>query len=138
MEAGYRITTDSGAIDHDRIWRWMRDDSYWDPGRSWEVHAKAVAGSRCWAVLTDDGATAGFCRVVTDGATFGWLADVVVLPEHRGRGLGKALVAAVVADPELAAMRRLILGTRDAQGLYAQYGFVLDERGRFMERLGSP
>ena len=137
MKAGYRLTTDPSAIDHRAIWQWLHDSSYWAAGRPWELHERAVAGSRCFAILTDDGATAAFCRVVTDGATFGWLADVVVLPAHRGVGLGKALVDAVVSDPDLRAMRRIVLGTRDAHGLYEQFGFARDDRERFMERLGE-
>ena len=81
-----------------------------------------------------NGETVAFGRVVTDGATFGWLADVLVLPAHRGNGLGKALVRAVVSDPELDHLDRLVLATRDAHGLYVQYGFALDDQGRFMER----
>ena len=137
MKAGYRVTTDLLAIDHRAVWQWLHDDSYWAAGRPWAVHERAVAGSRCFAILADDGSTAAFARIVTDGATFGWLADVVVLPEHRGQGLGKAIVAAVVSDPDLHEMRRMVLGTRDAHGLYEQYGFERDDRGRFMERLGA-
>jgi GNAT superfamily N-acetyltransferase len=137
MKAGYRVTTDLLAIDHRAVWQWLHDSSYWAAGRPWPLHERAVAGSRCFGVLAPDGSTAAFARVVTDGATFGWLADVVVLPEHRGQGLGKAIVDAVVSDPDLRAIRRLVLGTRDAHGLYEQFGFRRDDRARFMERLGE-
>ncbi len=137
MKAGYRLTNDLLAIDHHAVWQWLHDDSYWAAGRPWAVHERAVAGSRCFGILTDDGATAAFARVVTDGATFGWLADVVVLPDHRGQGLGKAIVEAVVTDPDLRVLRRIVLGTADAHGLYAQYGFEPDDRARFMERRGN-
>jgi predicted N-acetyltransferase YhbS len=137
MENGYQITTDQDEIDHKSIWRWLTEDSYWAKGRSWEVQAKAVENSKCFGVLAPDGSTAAFARVVTDGATFGWIADVVVLPEHRRRGLSKELMRAIVEDPELAPMRRMILGTMDAHSLYARFGFRPDQDGRFMERLGS-
>jgi GNAT superfamily N-acetyltransferase len=76
---------------------------------------------------------AGFARVVTDRATFAWLADVYIEPAHRGRGLGKRLVGAVLAHPELAGMRRWMLGTADAHGLYRRFGFVeIEDSGRFM------
>ncbi len=138
MEPGYRITTDAHEIDHQTVWEWLRDESYWAPGRRWEVHERAVAGSLCFGLIDATGATAGFARVVTDAATFGWLADVVVLPAHRGRGLGKALVRAVIEHSELVDLNRILLGTKDAHDLYEQFGFApLHDPGRFMERRGS-
>jgi N-acetylglutamate synthase-like GNAT family acetyltransferase len=134
MDDGYRITSDPEEIDQRAVWRWLAEDSYWATGRSWERHQRAVDHSRNFAVLTTAGETVGFARVVTDGVTFGWLADVMVLPGHRGNSLGKALVAGVLADPELAGLDRIVLGTRDAHGLYGQYGFVPDTTNRYMER----
>lgn len=136
MENGYRLTTDTDEIDHKAVWRWLTEESYWAKGRPWEVQAKAVANSRCFAVLAEDGSTAAFARVVTDGATFGWVADVVVFPGHRERGLAKELMRAIVEDPELSSMRRLLLGTMDAHSLYRRFDFKPDEKARFMERLG--
>jgi GNAT superfamily N-acetyltransferase len=133
MEAGYRVTTDPDEIDHDAVWRWLRDESYWAAGRSWDRHERIVAGSRCIAILDRDGATVAFARTVTDGETFAWVADVLVLPEHRGQGLGTALMAAVVET--LPGVKRLLLATKDAHGLYAHSGFgPLHEPERFMER----
>jgi GNAT superfamily N-acetyltransferase len=80
----------------------------------------------------------GFARVVTDRATFGWLCDVFVIEEHRGKGLGGALVRAAVEHPDLRNIKRFVLATADGQGLYAKYGFeVLDQPERWMMRRGD-
>ena len=135
---GYRITKDAAEIDHRSVWRWLSTQSYWAKGRRWEDHQRAVVHSRCFAALDEAGETVAFARVVTDEATFGWLADVMVLPGHRGRGLGKAIVHSVVDDAELGELERMVLGTRDAHGLYDGYGFTPDSQHRFMERRRPP
>jgi GNAT superfamily N-acetyltransferase len=87
------------------------------------------------ASIDSEGTQVGFARVVTDYATFGWLCDVFVDPKHRGRGLGKRIVAEVVEHPQLV-FGRILLATRDAHGLYDQFGFIpLREASRWMERL---
>ncbi len=137
VEPGERLTTDQREIDHRAVWQWLHDDSYWARGRPWAVQERAVAGSRCFAVIGPDGDTRAFCRLVTDGATFAWLADVVVLPPFRGRGLGKDLVAAVVGsqqddrDPPPVAR-----APTTPTGSTAQFGFAPVETG-FMERVVS-
>ena len=118
------MTTDHDEIDHRAVWRWLHDESYWARGRPWEIQQRAIAASRCLAVIGPEGDTRAYCRLVTDGATFAWLADVVVLPPFRGRGLGKDLVAAVVALQQEAGIRRVLLATADADGLYSQFGFT--------------
>ena len=118
------MTSDHDEIDHRAIWRWLHDESYWARGRPWEIQQRAIAASRCLAVIGPEGDTRAYCRLVTDGATFAWLADVVVLPPFRGRGLGKDLVATVVALQKEAGIRRVLLATADADGLYAQFGFT--------------
>ena len=84
--------------------------------------ARSIAGSLCFALL-HGGRQVGFARVVTDRATFAYLCDVYVLEEHRGRGLGKWLVEEVRAHPDLQGLRRIVLVTKDAHGLYAGLGF---------------
>lgn len=91
---GYEISTDPARLDAELIHRWLSLDAYWTLGRSRETHDRAIAGSLNFGVY-GDGAQAGYARVVTDEATFAWLCDVYVSPALRGRGLGKALVAAV-------------------------------------------
>lgn len=118
---GIDVTTDPAAIDMDRLVEWL-GDSYWASGRSLDTQARAIKGSLCFSALAD-GSFAGFCRVVTDGATFGWLCDVIVDPERRGTGIGKSLMKAVSKDPQLNGVR-MVLATRDAHRLYEQYGFT--------------
>jgi GNAT superfamily N-acetyltransferase len=124
VEPGERLTTARDEIDHDAVWRWLHDESYWARGRPRAVHDRALSASRCFAVIGPQGETRAFCRLVTDGATFAWLSDVVVLPPHRGRGLGKQLVGAVVRSQEDDGIRRVLLATADAHGLYSRFGFA--------------
>jgi GNAT superfamily N-acetyltransferase len=116
---GYRI---DHAPDLDATHAFLRQ-SYWAANIPRELVARALAGSLCFAVKHGD-AQVGFARVVTDRATFAYLADVYVLEEHRGKGLGKGLLAAVHAHPELQGLRRWMLVTRDAHGLYQQAGWT--------------
>jgi GNAT superfamily N-acetyltransferase len=99
-------------------------ETYWSPGIPREVVTRAVAHSLCAIARDDSGALIGFARLVTDYATFAWLCDVIVLPAHQGKGIGRALVSAFHARPELQSLRRWLLGTRDAHGVYAPLGFA--------------
>jgi GNAT superfamily N-acetyltransferase len=118
----YEISTDKARLDHDRIEAFLRE-SYWAAHRSHEVIERSIAASLCFGVYQrSDALLVGFARVVTDYATFSWLADVYIDPAHRGAGLGKALMQTIVSTPELAGVRMLLM-TRDAHGLYRQYGF---------------
>jgi GNAT superfamily N-acetyltransferase len=127
------ISTDPDRLDLSLIHGWLSEQSYWARGVPLDVVRRAIAGSLCFGVYLD-GRQVGFARVVTDGATHAWLADVFILDEFRGRGYGKALVAAVVEHPDLQGLRRILLATKDAHGLYAQYGFAPVPPDRFMER----
>ena len=100
---------------------YLSQRSYWAQGRSLETVEKSIANSLCFGVY-DDERQMGFARVVTDYATFAWLCDVFVDEAYRGRGLGKRLIEAVVAHPDLQNMRNFILATRDAHDLYRRYG----------------
>lgn len=132
---GYLISTDPDLLDLDVIHGWISEESYWAPGRSRQTVAASVKASLNFGVYADDGEMVGAARVVTDFATFGWLCDVFVIDEHRGRGLGKALMAAVADHPELAGLQRIILATSDAHQLYARYGFeLMANPERWMER----
>jgi GNAT superfamily N-acetyltransferase len=116
----YLISTEPARLDLDRICYFL-SRSYWAGDRPREVTAKALRNSLCFG-LYHGGEQVGLARVVTDRATFAWLCDVWVDKAHRGRGLGKWLVACVVAHPELCDLHLFILATRDAHELYARYG----------------
>ncbi len=108
--------------------------SYWAKGVPLATLERAVAGSLCFGVY-DGRRQVGFARVITDSATFAYLADVFILPSHRGRGLGKQLMETIVAHPSLQGLRRWVLVTQDAHGLYARFGFTpLATPQRYMER----
>ena len=117
----YDISTDPGRLQLDAIHAYLTR-SYWSPGIPKELVARAIANSMCFGLYLGD-EQVGFARVVTDKSSFAYLADVYVLEAHRGQGLSKRLVAAIQAHPELQGLRRFLLATRDAHGLYAQFGF---------------
>jgi len=120
---GFLISDDPDRFDLARAHGWIAGESYWGQGIPLEVFRRAVAGSLTVGAYLDAGGMAAMARVVTDRATFGWVCDVFVDTESRGLGLGKRLVAYLKAHPDLQGLRRLHLATRDAHGLYVQYGF---------------
>ncbi len=124
LPGGYVVSDDPARLDIAVIHRFLAEDSYWTAGRARATTERSLANSLCLGLYAPDGSQAGFARLVTDRTTSAHLADVFVLPPHRGQGRGKALVAAVLAHPELATVFRWSLTTRDAHGLYAQFGFV--------------
>ena len=134
MDPALRISTDRRDVDLDVVHGFLSRDAYWCPGIPRAVVARAIANSLCFSALLD-GRQVGFARVVTDEATFGYLADVFVLPEFRGRGISSAIMQAVDAHPALQSLRRFMLATADAHGLYAKSGFTAVARPeRLMER----
>lgn len=128
----FTVTTDKTRLDRDVIERFL-GSSYWAENIPRATVDKSIDNSLCFGLL-EEHRQIGFARVVTDCATFAYLADVFVLPEHRGAGLGKWLIECVVSHPELQGLRRWLLGTRDAHGLYRQFGFTPLKRPEiFME-----
>ncbi len=119
---GYRLSFDPAELQLDAIHAYLQR-SYWSPGIPKETVAKAIQHSLCIGAYAPDGAQVGFARLATDHATFGYLADVYVLEAHRGKGLSRAMVEALLALPEVQGFRRLLLATRDAHGLYEKLGF---------------
>lgn len=115
------VSDDPSRIDLDAVHAFL-SRSYWSPGIARERVARAIAHSMCFGVY-DGGAQVGFARVVTDRSSFAYLADVYILESHRGRGLAAQLMAAITGHPELQGLRRWLLATRDAHGLYARFGF---------------
>ena len=117
------ISNDRARMDVDTIHRYLSEESYWGKGIPREVVERAIANSLCFGA-SEKGAEVGFTRVITDFATFAYIADVFVLPSHRGRGTSKQIMQAVRSHPELQGLRRWHLVSRDAHGLYAQFGFA--------------
>ena len=134
LPPGYELTADQAQIDIAAAHAYLTR-SYWSPGISPELVERAIAGSFCVAVRVG-GEQVGFARVITDYATFAWLADVYVLEDHRRLGLGKAMVAALHDHPRLQGLRRWGLHTADAQNLYLSLGWTLQRHPeRMMERV---
>lgn len=130
-----QFSTDKDRLDVELIHRFLAIEAYWSRGIPRETVERAIAGSLCFGGYVD-GRQVAFARVVTDGATFAYLADVFVLPEHRGQGHSKALMAVVMAHPQLQGLRRFSLATGDAHGLYAGFGFTAPARPQnLMEKL---
>lgn len=137
-EDGYRLSDDAGLADLDLVHGWLSRESYWARGIPREVVKRSLEGSLCFSLLAPEpgGGQAGFCRAVTDRATFAYLADVFVLEAHRGRGLAKWMVARVLEHPDLHGLRRWLLATSTAHGLYSRFGFEpVSDPAAFMEIL---
>ena len=140
----YVISTDQARLDFDVIHDYLTQ-SYWSPGIPRATVERAARNSMAFGVYyvpaagdarSDNWEQVGFGRVITDRTTFAYLADVFVLEAHRGRGLGVWLVETISAHPELQGLRRWVLATRDAHGLYARFGFTpVKEPARWMERV---
>jgi len=128
------IDTDSSRLNVAMIHAFLSQESYWAQGVPLEVVQRAIDNSLCFGLYEGE-RQIGFARVITDQATFAYLADVFIVASHRGRGHSKRLMTAVMAHPELQGLRRWMLMTRDAHGLYAQNGFTQCARpDRIMER----
>jgi GNAT superfamily N-acetyltransferase len=115
------ISTDPSRLDRALIHEFL-GRSYWAAGIPGEVVDRSIEGAMCFGVF-DGGSQVGFARVITDRATFAYLADVFVLESHRGRGLATWLMEVIKGHPDLQGLRRWILMTRDAHGLYRKFGF---------------
>lgn len=127
------VTTDRTSMDLDMVHKFLAS-SYWAAGIPRYIFLRSVENSLCFGVFEND-RQVGFARVITDYATYAYLADVFILESHRGKGLSKFLMECIVAHPQLQGLRRWTLATRDAHGLYEKFGFTpLDSTDRFMER----
>ena len=130
----FTITTDKSRFDVDAIHAFLSQESYWARGIPREVVERSIANSLAFGVLHGT-RQIGLARLVTDRATFAWLGDVYVLPAFRGQGLSKWLMEVIIAHPEVQGLRRWLLATADAHGLYERYGYKpLARPERFMER----
>jgi N-acetylglutamate synthase-like GNAT family acetyltransferase len=118
----FEISTDRNRLDIDFIHQFLTR-SYWAEGISRELVERCVNGSLCFGIY-EGSRQVGFARMVTDRATFAYMADVFIDEAYRGRGLSKSLVEAMMAHPDLQGLRRMMLATKDAHGLYARFGFT--------------
>ncbi|MFD3561524.1 GNAT family N-acetyltransferase [Streptomyces sp. NPDC058686] len=131
---GFEISADASRVDAARVHRWLSTDAYWAMGRAREHQDRAMAGSLNFGVYeAASGEQVAYARVVTDHATFAWLCDVYVDRAVRGKNVGTALVAAVRDHLEPFGLRRIMLATHDAHGVYEKAGFApLAEPGHWM------
>jgi len=118
----YTISTDKARLDVSLIHQFLSQESYWAPNIPRAIVERSIEGSLCFGVFLGD-QQVGFARVITDEATFAYLADVFIVPNHRGKGLSKRLMETILTWPTLQGLRRWLLATRDAHTLYRQFGF---------------
>ncbi|MEV5431325.1 GNAT family N-acetyltransferase [Streptomyces sp. NPDC052701] len=129
LPEGYEISADRARIDAGRVHHWLSTDAYWALGRPRARQDRAIEGSLNFGVYdTVSGEQVAYARIVTDRATFAWLCDVYVDPSARGKGIGTALVAAVREHLRPCGLRRVLLATHDAHGVYEKLGFRALER----------
>lgn len=129
----YLLSTDKSKIDVEAVHHFL-SQSYWAQNIPREVVQKSIDNSLCFAIYHQQ-RLIGFARAISDFATFAYLADVFILPEERGKGLSKWLMEIIMDHPQLRGLRRFTLATRDAHGLYAQFGFTpFDKPGRWMQK----
>jgi GNAT superfamily N-acetyltransferase len=117
----YEISTDRNRLDVEQIHRFL-SSCYWAANIPRRVVERSIEHSLCFGAFCGN-QQVGFARAITDHATFAYIADVFVIPEHRGRGVAKLLIRAIIEHPELQGLRRFLLATSDAHGLYARFGF---------------
>lgn len=134
---GYYISSDKKELNFDIIYDFL-STSYWAENIPESVLRKAIENAFCFGVYLDSGEQVGFARVITDQATFAYLADVFILEAHRGKGLSKWLMATILEAPDLQGLRRILLTTKDAHGLYAQHGFVQVEHPERLMHIWYP
>lgn len=135
----YSISTDKSKLNISAIHDYLSTRSYWAKGRSLEEVKTVVEHSLCFGMYSDQGRQMGFARVLTDRVAFAYLMDVFILEEYRNAGLGKVLVRHILDHPDLKPVRRIMLMTKDAHGLYGQFGFIPTESAdKLMERLSVP
>ncbi len=135
----FTISTDKNLLDIKAIHDYLCNRSYWAKGRSLDEVKTTIEHSLCFGMYNDQGALMGFARVLTDRVAFAYLMDVFILEEYRKAGLGKALIQAILSSEDIKEVRRFMLMTKDAHGLYEQFGFIPTESAdRLLERLSVP
>lgn len=138
LPGGFVVDTDRARLELRKVHEWLSTDAFWAIGRSFDTVERAAAASVNFGVYGPDGAQVGYARVVTDGVTFGWLCDVYVCREVRGRGLGTALSRVIADVVRPLNLKRFVLATLDAHELYAKAGFVPFPDPQMLMLLGTP
>lgn len=134
---GYRITTDQSEMNFDFVYDFI-STSYWAKGIPRDTFDKSVSNSVCFGVLDANNQQVGFARLITDTATFAYLSDVFITEKERGKGLSKLLVDFILNQPETQGLRRIMLGTADAHGLYQQFGFKPLQQPEMLMQIWQP
>ena len=130
----YSLSTDKSKLDLEMIHDFLSNQAYWAKGRSMSAVNKSIENSFCIGIYTSNGQQVAFSRILTDYVAIGYIMDVFVLPEHRGKGLGKRLIEFIIHYEDFKNLKRFILGTQDAHGLYKQFGFkILEKPENWME-----
>ncbi len=136
LKDNFIISTDAAKINIETVHHYLCNESYWAKNISLQIVARSIENSFCFGLYKkNDGSLlqVGFARAITDKATFGYLANVFILPKYQGMGLGKWLITEIMNHPELQGFRRWMLATKDAHGLYEPFGFkVMENTGRLM------
>lgn len=139
LKESFIISTDKSKLDLAVIHKYLSTESYWAKNIPVTTVQKSIEGSFCFGVYKKDklneNLQIGFARVITDKATFGYLADVFIVEDYRGIGLSKWLMQEIMNHQELQGLRGWMLGTKDAHGLYEQYGFKRLEKSERIMRL---
>ncbi len=136
MHEDYFITTDKTKINIDIVYNYLCNESYWAKNIPLDIVKKGIENSVCFSIFYKE-EQIGFARVITDKATFGYLADVFIIDEHKGKGLSKWLMQTILDHEELQGFRGWMLGTKDAHGLYEKFGFKLtNDTTRIMRKQG--
>ncbi|OBT12118.1 GNAT family acetyltransferase [Vibrio sp. UCD-FRSSP16_10] len=134
---GFKISTNPNELDFEFIYQFI-SESYWAKGIPKQTLHKALSNSLCFAVFNDRGEQVGFARLITDKATFAYLADVFIIESYQGLGLSKWLVQTIIEHPDLQGLRRMLLATKDAHSLYAQFGFKGVENPEMLMQIWQP
>jgi GNAT superfamily N-acetyltransferase len=133
----YQISTDKSKINIALVHNYLCYHSYWAEGIPVDVVQRSIENSLCFAVYNKD-EQVGFVRVMSDLATYAYLADLFIIPEERGKGLSKWLMRVIMDHPQLQGLRRFVLATKDAHGLYAQFGFTAYADADRLMTIGNP
>ncbi|MCX6274175.1 MAG: GNAT family N-acetyltransferase [Bacteroidetes bacterium] len=134
INEAYTISTDKSLLDFSMIFNYLSKESYWAKGISENVVRRSIEHSLCFGVYIEN-KQVGFARIISDFATYAYLADVFLLQDYRGKGLSKRLMETIMAHHDLQGLRRWVLATADAHGLYARYGFMpIAKPERWMEK----